>query len=384
MKKICVYAICKNESKFIDKWLDSMQEADYIVVLDTGSTDGTYERLQSDPRVTTVKQQVIDPWRFDVARNESLKLIPEDTDICVCTDFDELFDAGWGKLLRDNWIVGRHTLCWYKYAWRHDAQGNPIKIFRYEKIHTNDGWYWQYPVHEVLTKNNAIITQDNILDLFDHIYLHHYADDTKARGSYLPLLKIRKEEHPDELQTRVYLIQESFYKYETEECIKECLDALDTFKDMNSEIKSSIYLFLGDATMRLNQAEQAIEYYYKAIDADPEFTEQYVAIATHYLKQQQYAEVVDILTKCLKNAKKYYVWFTRGVPCDEFVIYDYLSVAYANIGDYDHAFVNIAKARFLKPDHPVVQTNYTAIEAQLKALLTAKTDNSVLRASSPY
>ena len=29
-----------------------MSEADYIVVLDTGSTDGTYEKLQQDPRVT--------------------------------------------------------------------------------------------------------------------------------------------------------------------------------------------------------------------------------------------------------------------------------------------------------------------------------------------
>ena len=47
-KKICVYAICKNESKFISQWLDNMSEADYIVVLDTGSTDGTYEKLKEE------------------------------------------------------------------------------------------------------------------------------------------------------------------------------------------------------------------------------------------------------------------------------------------------------------------------------------------------
>ena len=44
--KVCVYAICKNESKFLDRWLDSvLNEADYVCVLDTGSTDDTYERL---------------------------------------------------------------------------------------------------------------------------------------------------------------------------------------------------------------------------------------------------------------------------------------------------------------------------------------------------
>ena len=59
--KICIYAICKDEIKFVDKWLNSMSEADYIVVLDTGSTDGTYEKLKSDPRVTKVVQKKIKP-----------------------------------------------------------------------------------------------------------------------------------------------------------------------------------------------------------------------------------------------------------------------------------------------------------------------------------
>ena len=37
--KVCVYAICKNEEKFIEKWYNSIKEADYICVLDTGSND---------------------------------------------------------------------------------------------------------------------------------------------------------------------------------------------------------------------------------------------------------------------------------------------------------------------------------------------------------
>ena len=41
--KICVYAICKNEEKFVDSWVDSMSEADKIIVLDTGSSDKTVE-----------------------------------------------------------------------------------------------------------------------------------------------------------------------------------------------------------------------------------------------------------------------------------------------------------------------------------------------------
>ena len=45
--RICVYAICKNEEAFVHRWMDSMAEADSVVVTDTGSTDETVERLRA-------------------------------------------------------------------------------------------------------------------------------------------------------------------------------------------------------------------------------------------------------------------------------------------------------------------------------------------------
>ena len=148
-QKICVYAICKNELKFINKWLESMSEADYIVVLDTGSTDGTYEALQADPRVSVVKQEVINPWRFDTARNRSMELVPSDAAILVCTDFDEVFEPGWAAQLKQHWDPALHTRAMYTYAWAHGELGEPQFVFKYDKIHTRD-YEWRFPVHEVL------------------------------------------------------------------------------------------------------------------------------------------------------------------------------------------------------------------------------------------
>ena len=101
---VCVYAISKNEGEFVDRWMDSMSEADVVVVLDTGSQDNTVEKLQK--RGAIVVQEEIHPWRFDVARNRSMELIPECADICICTDLDEVFRPGWRELLEEAWEEG--------------------------------------------------------------------------------------------------------------------------------------------------------------------------------------------------------------------------------------------------------------------------------------
>jgi glycosyltransferase involved in cell wall biosynthesis len=74
--KVCVYAICKNEEKFVDRWMDSMSEADEVVVTDTGSADETVEKLRRRGAVVYVDE--VKPWRFDAARNISLDHVPED------------------------------------------------------------------------------------------------------------------------------------------------------------------------------------------------------------------------------------------------------------------------------------------------------------------
>lgn len=90
--KIAVYAICKNEEQFVDGWMDSMQEADMVIVTDTGSNDSTVAKLTARGAAVYIAHVI--PWRFDVARNISLNFVPGDVDVCVCTDLDEIFEPG--------------------------------------------------------------------------------------------------------------------------------------------------------------------------------------------------------------------------------------------------------------------------------------------------
>ena len=188
--KVCVYAICKNEEQFVDRWVDSMKEADEIYVLDTGSTDKTVKKLKK--RGVHVKKKKIRPWRFDVARNESLDLVPDYADICVCTDLDEVFETGWREALENLWNEAV-TRVRYNYIWSFDDRGNPAVNFYIEKIHTRHHYQWTHPVHEVLSCD---IKEDTITT--DLITLKHYPDKTKSRGSYLPLLELSVKESPND------------------------------------------------------------------------------------------------------------------------------------------------------------------------------------------
>lgn len=138
--KIAVYAICKNEEQFVDRWVDSMSEADEIYVTDTGSSDNTVEKLKS--RGVNVNVINLGFWRFDVARNISLSFVPFDVDICVCTDLDEILEPGWRNLLENVWEKDKTTHINYMYTWSFNPDGSPGVTFWYEKIHQRKNFRW--------------------------------------------------------------------------------------------------------------------------------------------------------------------------------------------------------------------------------------------------
>jgi glycosyltransferase involved in cell wall biosynthesis len=76
--KVAIYTIALNELQFVQPWYDSAKEADYLLIADTGSTDGTIEAAQK--LGINVINVLVKPWRFDMGRNASLAALPADID----------------------------------------------------------------------------------------------------------------------------------------------------------------------------------------------------------------------------------------------------------------------------------------------------------------
>ena len=123
------------------------KEADGVYVLYTGSTDDSIKLLRECG--VHVERKEINPWRFDVARNESLKMVPGDADICVCIDLDEIIEKNWCEKLEKIWKDGTSRLS-YNYNWSLDVNCQPLVNFYIQKIHTRMNYIWKHPVHEIL------------------------------------------------------------------------------------------------------------------------------------------------------------------------------------------------------------------------------------------
>ena len=319
--KIAVYTICLNEEKHIKKWAESAKDADYRILVDTGSTDNTVQ-IAKDAGCTvhTVK---ISPWRFDDARNVSLSLVPEDADLCICLDADEILIEGWRAHLEA--LPPEVNRPRYKYTWSWNDDGSPGLTYSGDKIHARFGFRWRHPVHEVITAAVPEVQQ------FCGMEIHHHADNAKPRSQYFPLLELAAREQPTCDRTAHYLAREYFFHGRIEEAVRE-------FK-RHITMETALWPAEKARSMRyLAQCEphNAESWLLRALSEDPNRRETWADLSTHYYNHNRWIPCFASAIRGLEisdNTDDYMVEsFAWG-----YVLYDMAAISSYRLGYYDKA-----------------------------------------------
>lgn len=357
---VCVYAICKNESKFVDRWMDSMREADSVCVLDTGSADDTAALLRARGAQVTV--ETISPWRFDTARNRSLELVPDDADICVCTDIDEYFHPGWRRLLEEAWKPGT-TRAAYRYTWNFNPDGSEGYVFWTEKAHSRHGYVWTHPVHEVLSWVGE--GQEGGKVYVEGMQLDHRADNSKSRSQYLPLLEQSVLEDPDDDRNMHYLGREYYFHSMWDEAIITLKRHLLLPKATWRDERCASMRYIARCYAAKGDMGEAKRWLIRAVAEAPHLREPYLELAERMYEERNWDAVAALCRDALKITERPRTYICEAEAWGS-MPWDLLSLGLYYTGRPSEAVDAAKTAQKLSPKDERIARNIEIMQESLK------------------
>lgn len=338
--KIAVYTIAKNEEQFVQRWAESCAEADYRLILDTGSTDDTlaYAIIHD----VTPAYKVFDPWRFDHARNHALALLPEDIDLCIALDMDEVLLPGWRQALEA--LPAGVTRPRYKYVWSWNPDGTEGLVYAGDKIHARHGYTWKHPVHEVITP-----LHNETQFFIDGLQIHHHPDQTKSRAQYLPLLEIAVKEEPMDDRNHFYLAREYYFQNRWDEAIPHFNEHLNLSCWRPERAASHRYL------AKINP--DATEYHlYRAVAEDAGRRESWFALMQLYHDRHEWQRLAYSADMGLLITEKPLDYLCEADAWG-WQFHDLAALGYFHTGRTDEAFEQGSLAVALNPGDERLQAN---------------------------
>jgi Tfp pilus assembly protein PilF len=354
--KIAVYGICLNEVGFVDRFMDSCAEADLVVIADTGSTDGTIEAFRR--RGAVVHSIDIRPWRFDHARQAALDLVPEDVDVCVSLDLDQVLMPGWRGILDRHWKPPANWV-YYTLAWARNHDGSPRTMLD-NRIHARRGFVWKFPVHECVL---AEVTTHILV--IRHLVIDHRPDPAKSRSQYLGLLELAVREEPDSPRHAHYLGREYVFVGRHQDALAQFERHLALMANPHDGERNLSLRFAAQCKDALGDADGALALYRQAAEEAPHGRGPLIDYAWALYQRERWAECYPVAEQAAALADEPHEY---GSASDTGVLpEDMAAVCGWRLGQFEKALAYGRRAMRLAPTVERIRDNVARMEAILGA-----------------
>lgn len=239
----CAYTICKNEIQYVEKWLYYTKDFTYRAILDTGSTDGTFEefiKYQKDDPNLIVEQKTFTPWRFDIARKYNLSMVPKDTNWCLSPDLDEYFSINTlseiYKMI-EKYPTVTNISCDRLDVYSDVVRVGPPKTLGTNKIHRYGDYTWSQPIYEHLSWIHKDRSEVEIYN--DDIYLIHDQDFKKKSRpeQYLSMLLQEYKDNPTNDWCLWFLVNHYYREKDLHKFISTACDYVKCSKEPNKKFE---------------------------------------------------------------------------------------------------------------------------------------------------
>lgn len=349
--KVAVYTIALNEEHFIERWYESAKDADYLLIVDTGSQDNTLFTAQKFG--IEIASITVKPWRFDNARNAALALLPDDIDYCIALDMDEVLVGDWRSELER--MLGRGvTRPRYQYTWSWKDEEETIPSLQYggDKIHSRFGYRWKHPVHEVLVEDRISEVQD-----WTTFEIHHHPDMSKPRSQYFPLLELAVKEDPWDDRNAYYYARELFFNNQFQKAYQEFKRHLSLPTATWRPERASSMRYMAKCSV----GKEREKWLKQAVGECPERREPMVDLALYYYETQQWKDCLNFSKQALRISEK-----PMEYLCEEFawgaLPHDLVAISAYYLGDPKEALIYGKRALNLDPENQRLKDNVKLYE----------------------
>ena len=301
-KTICLNMIVKNESHVIVKTLNNLCDKinfSYWVICDTGSTDNTKELITDFFKEKNIPGELVEHEWKDFGHNRTVAL----ESAYNKTDLLFIFDA-------DDEIVGDLVL---PHTYEHDGYtfnfGNDVVYIRPLLINNRKRWRFVGVLHEYIACSENSTPHKNIEGNY-YIVSGRTGNRSQNPNKYFDDANILKKAHYDVVQSDYGLscryafycaqsYKDSGYMDEAIEWYKKCLDL-----NMWLQEKYVSAYAIGNLYMTKNDMKNALKYWYKTIEYDPERIEGIINAINYLTKEGEHLIVNALYHRFKKYNKK--------------------------------------------------------------------------------